>query len=149
MSCSLSPKHPQNLLDELETIKSEIILSPKSKSIEFEDSEIQELSPKNILGKQKSFHIEDIPLEVSIYPSMNRSLVESEVIENSILEKSRFSSLKKSKSHKEIEDMSFELLDKSPKSVKKKPLDDLSFEILEKSSRKSSFVILKDENEEY
>jgi len=149
LSCSLSPKHPQNLLDELETIKSEIILSPKSKSIEFEDSEIQELSPKNILGKQKSFHIEDIPLEVSIYPSMNRSLVESEVIENSILEKSRFSSLKKSKSHKEIEDMSFELLDKSPKSVKKKPLDDLSFEILEKSSRKSSFVILKDENEEY
>ena len=147
LSRSLSPKHPQNLLDELETIKSEIILSPKSKSIEFEDSELQELSPKIILGKQKSFHIEDIPLEVSIYPSMNRSLVESEVIESSILEKSRFSSLKKSKSQKEIEDMSFELLDKSPKSVKKKPLEDLSFEIIEKSSRKSSFSILSNEDE--
>lgn len=149
LSRSLSPKHPQNLLDELETIKSEILLSPKSQSIEFEDSELQELSPKSIVKKQKSFHIEDVPLEVSIYPSMNKSLVESEIIENSILEKSRFSSLKKSKSQKEIEDMSFEFLDKSQKSVKKKHLDDLSFEILEKSSRKSSFVILKDENEEY
>jgi len=149
LSRSLSPQHPQNLLDELETIKSEILLSPKSQSIEFEDSELQELSPKSIVKKQKSFHIEDVPLEVSIYPSMNKSLVESEIIENSILEKSRFSRLKKSKSQKEIEDMSFEFLDKSQKSIKKKRLDDLSFEILEKSSRKSSFVILKDENEEY
>lgn len=147
LSRSLSPKHPQNLLDELETIKSEILLSPKSQSIEFEDSELQELSPKIILGKQKSFHVEDIPLEVSIYPSMNRSLVESEVIENSILEKSKSLSLKKSASHKEIEDISFEILDKSAKSVKKKPLEDLSFEIIEKASRKSSFSILSNEDE--
>jgi len=149
LSRSLSPQHPQNLLDELETIKSEILLSPKSQSIEFEDSELQELSPKSIVKKQKSFHIEDVPLEVSIYPSMNKSLVESEIIENSILEKSRFSRLKKSKSQKEIENMSFELLEKSSKSVKKKILDDLSFEIIEKASRKSSFVILSDEDEKY
>lgn len=143
LSLSLSRQHSQNFLDEIQTVKSEILLSPKSRGIQ--EEEIEEPFFYPILQKKKFFHIEDVSLEVSVYPSMNKSLVESEVIENSILEKSRVRSLKKSKSHKEIEDMSFEILEKSSKSAKKKSVDDLSFEILEKASRKSSFVILSDE----
>ncbi len=145
LALSLSGRASKNFLDDIQTVKSEILLSPKARSVQEDEIEKPFFHP--IIQKKKSFHIEDIPLEVSIYPSVNKSLVMSEVIENSFLEKSRLLSLKKSKSYKDIEDMSFELLDKSPKLVKKKLLDDLSFEIIEKASRKSSFSIIKSEEE--